>query len=193
MSSLTNHHLPRRALALTLGLLAALLLWGAFALPLLTAHFEPRLPWFLPDLDLPVIGGSLHGQIKRWLIEQGHIPVGPHHLMEIIARLWRGGDQLLAGALLTFSVIFPGLKIALGALLALLPRRAWTCALVATLQSVARWSMADVFIVSLVLVFFKAEGLGFRYEASPGIFAYGASALVAALAAALVARLHRPL
>ena len=51
------------------------------------------------------------------------------------------------------------------------------------LKAIGRWSMADVFIVGMVIVFLKAEGFHFHYAARAGLYLYAASAILSAVAA----------
>jgi uncharacterized paraquat-inducible protein A len=53
---------------------------------------------------------------------------------------------------------------------------------------VSKWSMADVFIVALIIVMFKAKGFNFKFTAEAGIYFYAISAILSSLAILLIMR-----
>jgi len=108
-----------------------------------------------------------------------------------IVDLAREGDELLAGIVLAFSVVFPVVKLVLlqhalhGPLSA--ERRA---RLVHALERLGRWSMLDVFVIAILI---GAMHLGILSEASaePGIHVFAAGILLAMLATRSVLGLLR--
>ena len=168
-----------------LAIAAAAALGAAFAVPFLYAEFRIAFPDWIPDWL------GLHAKLRLWLIQQGGIPEGEHFLGGIVVALFRSGDLLLGLVVLCFSVVFPGLKIALCGM-ALIGERLLAPSkrdlVLYVLKSVGRWSMADVFIVAMIVVFFKAEGFHFRFHAGPGVYWYAASAVMSALSVELLSR-----
>ena len=56
------------------------------------------------------------------------------------------------------------------------------------LDSTAKWSMADVFIAAMVVVFFKAEGFQFEFIPRAGIYCFAAAAIGSSVAVHLLKR-----
>lgn len=174
----------RRLFALSLLAGATAALAAAFALPFVRADFALELPPWLPE--------AIAGRVRIWLVEKGRIPIGDHYLGGVIHQLFRSREYFVGTAILLFSVVFPVLKISTSAALAgwghrIAPRL--RSSLLHLLDVSARWSMADVFIVSMMIVFFKAEGLHFSFRARPGIYCYAAAALLSSAAVRLVQKL----
>jgi paraquat-inducible protein A len=171
----------RKGAALVLVVASALCLVGAFRLPFMHSEFALDLPAWVPDMMV--------GRIRLWLIDKGRIAVGDHYLWGVIRKLFAAREYLVGWAILLFSVVFPVAKISLCLVLAsgasLLSVR--TRHRVHRALSVAgKWSMADVFIVGMVIVFFKAEGFHYNFTAQPGIYYYAAAAVLSSLAVSLV-------
>ena len=104
-------------------------------------------------------------------------------LIELLLRLWEEDAVWLAAAVFLFSFVFPLLKLFVTFRAAFAPNAAlprWTGAL-------AKWSMMDVVLVALVIMAAKTSGLA-DAAAQPGIWFYGASAALGAVAAGLIAR-----
>ena len=101
-----------------------------------------------------------------------------------LGALWREGHHVLALAMALFSVLFPALK--LGCLWLLCARPVPTAALrrrLVWLHELGRWSMLDVFVVALLIVFVK---LGPAVEMVPrwGLYAFAGAAVLTLLLAA---------
>lgn len=173
------------ALALPIVATAALCLVGAFWLPFLHSEFTLDLPGWMPR--------PLGIRVREWLVLKGRIPVGDQYLWDVISRLFVAREYLVGWAILMFSVVFPTLKIALCAALAsgsgLFAERSRQ-RLIHGLAVVGKWSMADVFIVGMIIVFFKAQGFHFSFAARPGVYCYAAAAVLSSLAVSVVRRLH---
>lgn len=104
-------------------------------------------------------------------------------LIEILARLWEEDAAWLAAAVFLFSFVFPLIKLFVTFRAAFAPGAAlprWTGAL-------AKWSMMDVVLVALVIMAAKTSGLA-DAAAQPGIWFYGASAVLGAIAAGFIAK-----
>lgn len=165
-------------LALALVTAAAVLLAAAFRYPFVESRFALALPEWIPDVL------DLHERIRQWLIREGQIPVGEQHLSDIVVSLASDGEWFIALAIVLFSIVFPILKIVLAALVLTFARTRPRERRVGlrVLELTSKWSMADVFIVAVVIVFFKAEGFHFEIEPRPGLYCFGASALASGLA-----------
>ena len=127
---------------------------------------------------------SSRAQLRNWMVAKAKIPEGDQYLLGIISGLFRGGDVLLGLAIALFSVGLPIVKLTLGAAMAagghvVDPQRRPT--VLRWLMTVGKWSMADVFMAAMVVVFFKAEGFNYAFIARPGLFAFGAAALLSSV------------
>lgn len=163
--------------AVTAVIISAVFLAAAFYFPLIHSSFEVDFPDWLPDWF------GLHNDIEKWIIRKGKIPVGEQYLLGIIKALFDDGSLFLGTLILLFSVVFPVVKILLS-VIALLPDRRGTRSgdnVLKAIGFVSKWSMADVFIVAVVIVMFKAKGFNFTFHAEAGIYFYAASAILSTL------------
>jgi hypothetical protein len=162
--------------------LAASSLVASFVFPFTSSTFHLDLPSWLPE--------PAASRLQDYLVKHARIPVGDHYLASIIGRLFKDGEYFVGSLILFFSVVFPTVKVVGAGTLSLgrsrLPQTV-QLALAPALITVAKWSMADVFVVGMIIVFFKAEGLHFTFTARPGIYCYAASALLSTIAVKLLA------
>ena len=166
----------RRA-SVALAAVAAGAFTASFYFPFLRSEFFVDFPFWVPTF--------LHDPLERWLIDLCDLPVGDQYLWGVIHGLFLSHDKLLGLAILLFSVILPALKIALVLAVGLpLPSlsSATRTRMVLFLHITSKWSMADVFIVGMILVFFKAEGLHFHFRAGPGLYLFATAALTSGAA-----------
>ena len=165
--------------------LSALLLAGAFYFPFIKSSFNVDFPDWLPDWF------GLHDELRDWIVKKGKIPVGNQYLLGIIKSLFAEGSIFLGVLIFLFSVIFPVLKIALcaigliryGAINSVRPD-----GLIKAIGFISKWSMADVFIVAVIIVMFKAKGFNFTFTAAPGIYCYALSAILSSLTISFIMR-----
>ncbi|MDX5595383.1 paraquat-inducible protein A [Pseudovibrio sp. SPO723] len=108
-------------------------------------------------------------------------------LLEVITGLFAEGDQALALVIFLFSVLLPGLKIVVLHLACLQRRAGWALKALSTL---GKWSMMDVMLVALVIFATKTSGLA-TASGLPGLWFYGAAALLSAVSAPLCLRAVR--
>lgn len=97
-------------------------------------------------------------------------------IIGIVGGLWRDGSLGLAAVLAAFSVLFPILKMSV-AFLSVTRRRSvpqWASLL-------SKWSMMDVLLVALVVFAVKTTGIA-TASSQPGIWFYGASTILLAIA-----------
>ena len=105
-------------------------------------------------------------------------------LLAIVAGLWTEREILLSAVVASFSIIFPCLK--LGLLNVAAYAGAGTASQIPTwLQALSNWSMLDVMLVALVIFAAKTSGLATAFTL-PGVWLFAASAVLTALASALL-------
>lgn len=105
-------------------------------------------------------------------------------LIEIVTGLWTGGDYFLALVIALFSIAFPAVKLLVLQMAATDGARRH---LVQRAGALSKWSMMDVLVVALAVFAAKTTGLA-NAAAQPGIWFYGAAALMSAVAAVLLTR-----
>jgi hypothetical protein len=162
---------------------SAILLIGAFYYPFIKSTFSVDFPDWIPNWF------SLHKELEEWIIKKGKIPVGNQYLLGIIKSLFLDGSYFLGVIIFLFSVVFPVLKIVL-CVIALVPAQAKRTRdkIISAVGYVSKWSMADVFIVAVIIVMFKAKGFNFKFAAEAGIYFYALSAVLSSLAIILIMR-----
>jgi len=162
---------------------SALLLIGAFYYPFIKSTFSVDFPDCIPNWF------SLHDELEEWIVKKGKIPVGNQYLLGIIKSLFADGSFFLGIIIFLFSVVFPMLKIVLCAVaLISFQKTDAKDKIIKAIGYVSKWSMADVFIVAVIIVMFKAKGFNFKFTAEPGIYFYAISAILSSLAILLIMR-----
>lgn len=180
-----QRHLP----ALFLSLVCTVLLVCAFVLPFLESSIDLEFPGWVATVDR-FIPGDTEARLEEWILSLTGVPLGEQYLFGIIGELWNTQEYLLAVAILAFSAIFPVMKLVLALVLSSgtpmghVTRRK----LQKILDSTAKWSMADVFIAAMVVVFFKAEGFQFEFIPRAGIYCFAAAAIGSSVAVHLLKR-----
>ncbi len=161
----------------------ALLLIGAFYYPFIKSTFSVDFPDWIPNWF------SLHDELDEWIVKKGKIPVGNQYLLGIIKSLFADRSFFLGIIIFLFSVVFPILKIVLCAVaLISFQKTDAKDKIIKAIGYVSKWSMADVFIVAVIIVMFKAKGFNFKFTAEPGIYFYAISAILSSLAILLIMR-----
>ena len=159
------------------------MLIGAFYFPFIQSTFSVDFPDWIPNWF------DLHYELEKWIIKKGKIPVGNQYLLGIIKSLFENGSIFFGVIIFLFSVVFPVLKIVLCAL-ALIPFHNTNSSrhhtIIKAIGYISKWSMADVFIVAVIIVMFKAKGFNFEFTAGRGIYCYTASALLSSLSILLI-------
>lgn len=173
----------RNLFSITALLISALLLFGAFYFPFIHSSFELELPDWIPDWF------GLHDELRDWVVKKGRIPTGEQYLLGIIVSLFKDGSIFLGVVIFLFSVVFPLLKIVLSGIYILrsIGRSSGSNnGLFEAIGFVSKWSMADVFIVAVIIVMFKAKGFNFTFTAESGIYFYALSAVLSSLVITLI-------
>jgi paraquat-inducible protein A len=98
-------------------------------------------------------------------------------LLQVIAGLWTGGEQALAGVVALFSILFPLVKLftVFEAAFGFGRFPAWAGVL-------SKWSMMDVLLVAILVFAAKTSGLASAVS-QPGMWFFGFSAVATALCA----------
>ncbi len=104
-----------------------------------------------------------------------------------IAALFMDGDVVVAVVLLLFSVLFPSVKLALLWGVLFRPQRP-KLSLVRKLEALGPWSMADVFVVSVLVVAFKGFPGGTAFTIEIGYYVFLVSVVTGLLATWLAKR-----
>jgi len=126
-------------------------------------------------------------------VEFTGVRTGDRTLPGIIADLFRSGDVLLGLTLVFFWVLFPALKILLAVWITVAGRRSLKLqrSLMKLLSTAKNWSMADVFLIALVVIFFKAEGVHLQFVARDGLYCFAVAAILSSVAVFLLERSQR--
>jgi hypothetical protein len=121
--------------------------------------------------------------VKEWIITEAKIPVGEQRILPVIGELFTIGEIPLGTMLLLFSVLFPLTKVFLSLWLAVFQDDSpGSHRTMQFLKLTSKWSMTDVFVVALIIVFFKAENFNFHFEAEIGTYLFAAGAILSSAA-----------
>jgi paraquat-inducible protein A len=121
-------------------------------------------------------------------VNPGALDPATYSVLGGIARLFTDGDYVVAVVLLLFSVLFPAVKLALLWGVLIRPYHA-RLSLVRGLETLGPWSMADVFVVSVLLLAFKSFPGGTTFAIQAGYYIFLVS-VITSLVATWVAK-HR--
>ncbi len=108
-----------------------------------------------------------------------------YSILDFGVGLAKAGDWFLAAVVLTFSVLFPALKLLMLARLHFRPIKRVTAKSLRRLESLGRWSMTDVMVLALAVFSIKASGLA-AAAALPGAWLYAGSVIAAMIASAKI-------
>ena len=103
-------------------------------------------------------------------------------ILDSIQAFWDDGQVFLAGLIFVVSVIFPLFKVSLASLLTLFyaPRNEMHHRLAALLAELARWSMADVFILAVAVMVIDARLIS-AADLRPGAYLFAGGVLLSSL------------
>ncbi len=105
--------------------------------------------------------------------------------------LWEKDERLLAAVLLTFSGVFPVIKLLLLGVLLTFPMGARVRArMIDITDAVGRWSMLDVFVVALFIVLARSALIA-KAEPAPGLFVFCAAIVLSMVLSMELRRLSR--
>lgn len=102
-------------------------------------------------------------------------------IFDVIHLLWASENKLVAGAIGIFSVIIPAIKLLFSLVILLLPGRKLK-ALQGFLSFIAKWSMADVFVVGAFLAYLSfsnmSPGVEMESKVLYGLYYFGGYVLI---------------
>ncbi len=146
----------RNLLALALSLLSLALLWPGLVEPALT--IRATIEMFGSERELTNETRSVVGAIRS---------------------LHASGNDFVAGLILLFSVMVPLTKAALLVPIVTLRQSPWSYRLYRVVQTISKWSMADVFAVGMLISLLVAKGTAnLSAVAGTGFYYFAAYCLV---------------
>lgn len=109
-------------------------------------------------------------------------------IAEAIGRLFNSGNVVLGGLIMLFSVVIPLVKAAL-LLMASTTSRGWHDAAIRGIHIFGKWSMADVFVVAVLLAIFAVgSDATTDAHAGPGLYFFAGYCLLSIAAATALAK-----
>jgi len=109
-----------------------------------------------------------------------------------IVKLWESGDLVVAGVILLFSVVTPILKILSLLFVSLFMESKFAHGIVKFFKMIGKWSMVDVFVVAVFLVYLTAnKGDVSRAEVEVGLYFFLAYVIVSMLVSLSADRMLR--
>ncbi len=150
----------RNRLALLLSLIALALLWPGLVKPVLTIR---------ATMELFGTERVLSNETRS--------------VVSAITSLHNSGNNFVAGLILVFSVLVPLLKAALLVPIVAMRASVRRDRLFMLVQSISKWSMADVFAVGMLIALLAAKGTAnLSAIAGPGFYFFASYCLVSNLA-----------
>jgi len=111
-------------------------------------------------------------------------------ILSTVQSLWGSGNAWLAALLLCFSVVIPVLKTSLVALTFWSDTHHWSLRGFALSQHIGKWSMADVFVVAILVAYLANHGHGVTdAEVQAGLYFFAGYVVLSLVATQLIA--HR--
>lgn len=178
----------QKGFLLLLSIISLLSLIAAYRYPFMYSEFMLEFPGWFPEF--------FADRTRNWIIYKGRIPTGSHYLWGMISNLFLARELFIGTIIAIFSAGFPAIKIATIIFLTLSDNGNVTIfrqRLMKALNLVSKWSMADVFIVGMLIVFMKAEGFHFRFTAGIGLYFFAVAAFLSTISLQLLMRLNNTL
>ncbi|MEA3455479.1 MAG: paraquat-inducible protein A [Campylobacterota bacterium] len=133
----------------------------------------------------PIMMMSIHKEVQY--LGDVILTMESKSVLGSIAKLFEGGDYIVGGALLLFSIVLPLLKTLSMLFVALFINNKAAHSVVHFFKLLGKWSMADVFVVATFLVYLSgSKGEMSRAEVQMGIYfflAYVILSMIASLSA----------
>lgn len=120
---------------------------------------------------------------QDWIATQVGITRGDQYLLSMIQDTFGHGEVFLGSIILVFSVLFPLSKNILGIAASVSGSQTSKQSLYGILTKTSKWSMTDVFVVALLILFMKAENIHLYMLADNGVYCFAISALLSSLGA----------
>ncbi len=129
---------------------------------------------------------------KEWLANKAGIPMGEQYLLGIISGLFMSqhlGDIGLGALVLGFSVLFPLGKLFFSFWISSgMSRIDQNERIYGWLTLYGKWSMTDVFVISLLITFCKAQNFNMNFQPELGVYCFAAFAILSSLAAYMIGK-----
>ena len=109
-----------------------------------------------------------------------------HTIIGFAIALFESRDYALAALLAGFSVLFPAVKMGWMIRLQFWPVRETSRLRLRILETLGKWSLADVLVIALIVMTLK-DSLVFGARPLPGVFLFAASTIAAMLASGRIA------
>ena len=136
-------------------------------------------PLFLVGLWMPVIS------VRSMLVFEREFS-----LLDGVVAFFRSGDYFLFAIVGIFTVLLPALKIGTALLVwALGLTHGWAPRLVGLFERISRWSMLDVLVVALTILFLEGS-LVTRADIGLGIILFGSAVILSTIATQRIAQRH---
>jgi len=111
-------------------------------------------------------------------------------LLDGVIAFLRGGDYFLFAVVGLFTVLLPALKIGTALMVWTLGlTHGWAPRLVSLFEKISRWSMLDVLVVALTILFLEGS-LVTRADIGLGIVLFGGAVILSTIATHRLARSH---
>ena len=136
-------------------------------------------------LLMPIMMMSIHKEVQY--LGDVVLQMESKGVLGSITKLFEGSDYVVGGALLLFSIVLPLLKTLSMLFVAVFVRNRAAHAIVHFFKVLGKWSMADVFVVAVFLVYLSgSKGEMSRAEVQSGLYfflAYVILSMIASLSA----------
>ena len=202
--------MTKHSISLVFFLLSLLSLLGAFYFPFFSIQLDIDVPksvdigknLIMSGKSTPIIGSKISTFIdyffgpelfsdtcqenwtecfQDWFAFQIGVTRGDQYLLNMIQDTWNHGELFLGTLIFFFSVIFPVSKVFLGiwsTITSSVPSKQFCYV---WLMKTGKWSMTNVFVVALLILFFKAEHIHLHLEAQVGVYLFAVSALCSSI------------
>lgn len=204
--------MTKHTASLTLFSLSLMALLGSFYFPFFSIQLKMQVPEtvamgkdlivtgmsvpiagaYITDITDSFFGSTLFSQtcqanwtpcFQDWIAAQVGITRGDQYLLSMIQDTFGHGEVFLGTIILVFSVLFPLSKNILGVAASLSGSESSKQSLYSLLSKVSKWSMTDVFVVALLILFMKADNIHLYMLADKGVYCFAISALLSSLGA----------
>lgn len=160
--------------AVALGFLVALMLLMFFFVPLKLFNIYSSVMIIIVlcyALVTPLMMVTIHKEISY--IGDVVLSFESKSLVTSTAKLINSGDYVIGAAIILFSILVPVLKALSLFLIAVFEDNLFTHKLIGFFKAIGKWSMVDVFVVAVLLVFLSAnKGDISKAEVEMGIYVF---------------------
>lgn len=171
-----SKELPKQetSYAVVLGLLVAIMLLMYFFVPLKLFNIYSSIMIIVVlcyALVTPLMMVTIHKDISY--IGDVVLSFESKSLITSTAKLINSGDYVIGAAIILFSILVPILKALSLFLIAVFEDNLFTHKLIGFFKAIGKWSMVDVFVVAVLLVFLSAnKGDISKAEVEMGIYVF---------------------